>query len=130
MNTTTDLFGEMIYSYTRAQAIEDGELVDVSDMAKQSGFKISVAVTRAVPTVQKFTMYAKEAGPYVLATLETIQQHHANIDKLDARLAALDVKDDALLVKYGSDLGKKLAAAPAPQSGPQNAQRQTTTVKM
>ena len=48
MNATTDLFGEMIYSYTRAQAIEDGELVDVSDMAKQSGFKIPVAVTRAV----------------------------------------------------------------------------------
>lgn len=48
MNTTTDFFGEMIYGYTRSQAIEDGELVDVSDIAKQSGFKIPVAVTRAV----------------------------------------------------------------------------------
>ncbi|MCS5712781.1 hypothetical protein HT99x_015180 [Candidatus Berkiella aquae] len=48
MDTATDFFGEMIYAYSRAQAIEDGELVDVSDMAKRSGFKIPVAVTRAV----------------------------------------------------------------------------------
>lgn len=48
MKSATELFGEMIYSYTRAQAIEDGELVDVTDTAKQSGFSIPVAVTRAV----------------------------------------------------------------------------------
>ena len=34
--------------YTRAQAIADGFLVDVSDMAKEAGFKWPVAVTRAV----------------------------------------------------------------------------------
>jgi len=48
MNIETDLFGEVIFAYTRAQAIEDGELVDVSLMAKKSGFKIPVAVTRTV----------------------------------------------------------------------------------
>ena len=48
MDRTTDFFGGMIYAYSRAQAIEDGELVDVSDIAKRSGFKIPVAVTRAV----------------------------------------------------------------------------------
>lgn len=48
MSRATDLFGDVIYAYTRAQAIADGELVDVSAMAKQSGFKIPVAVT---PTV-------------------------------------------------------------------------------
>lgn len=48
MNTTIDLFGEVIYAYSRAQAIEDGELVDISSMAQQSCFKIPVAVTRAV----------------------------------------------------------------------------------
>jgi type I site-specific restriction endonuclease len=31
------IFGEVIYSYTRAQAIEDGVLVDVTDMAKEAG---------------------------------------------------------------------------------------------
>ena len=43
-----DIFGKAIYIYTRAQAIEDGELVDISKMAKESGFKIPVAVTRTV----------------------------------------------------------------------------------
>jgi len=43
-----DIFGEIIHSYTRDQAIEDGVLVDVSEMAKETGFKIPVAVTDAV----------------------------------------------------------------------------------
>ena len=34
--------------YTRGQAIEDGILVDVSDTAREAGFKIPVAVTRSV----------------------------------------------------------------------------------
>ena len=41
-------FGPVIDAYTRAQAIEDGILVDVSDTARQAGFKIPVAVTRSV----------------------------------------------------------------------------------
>lgn len=43
-----DLFGKPIYVYTRAQAIDDGELIDVSNTAKQTGFKLPVAMTRAV----------------------------------------------------------------------------------
>jgi len=39
---------EVIFSYTRRQAIEDGVLVDVSKVAKEAGFKIPVAVTSAV----------------------------------------------------------------------------------
>ncbi len=41
-------FGPVISVYTRAQAIADGILVDVSDTAREAGFKIPVAVTRAV----------------------------------------------------------------------------------
>ena len=41
-------FGDVIYSYTRAQALEDGVLVDVSAMAKEAGFKYPVAVTAAL----------------------------------------------------------------------------------
>lgn len=37
----------VIYSYTRAQAIADGELIDVTESAKHEGFKIPVAITRA-----------------------------------------------------------------------------------
>lgn len=43
-----DLFGEVISTYSRAQAIEDGVLVDASSMAKEAGFSIPVAVTAAL----------------------------------------------------------------------------------
>lgn len=43
----TDLFGEPISVYTRGRAIEDGILVDVSEMAKEAGFTWPVALTRA-----------------------------------------------------------------------------------
>lgn len=42
------LFGNVVYAYTRANAIADGELVDVSDIAKEAGFRLHVAVTRNV----------------------------------------------------------------------------------
>ncbi len=38
----------VIYSYTRAQAIEDGVLVDLTEWAKETGFRIPVACTAAV----------------------------------------------------------------------------------
>ena len=38
----------VIYSYTRAQAIEDGVLVDLTEWAKEAGFKIPVACTSTV----------------------------------------------------------------------------------
>ena len=34
---------EIIYAYTRAQAIEDGVLADVSEVAKEAGFRYPVA---------------------------------------------------------------------------------------
>lgn len=43
-----DFFGKPIFSYTRAQAINDGVLVDVSELAKEAGFTIPVAVTDTV----------------------------------------------------------------------------------
>lgn len=43
-----EVFGDVIYAYTRAQAIADGVLVDVSETAKEAGIKFPVAVTRAV----------------------------------------------------------------------------------
>ena len=39
---------EVISRYTRAQALEDGVLVDVSEVAREAGIKFPVAVTRAV----------------------------------------------------------------------------------
>ena len=39
---------ELVSSYSRAQAIEDGVLVDVSEWAREAGFRFPVAVTSAV----------------------------------------------------------------------------------
>lgn len=41
-------FGEVIFGYSRAQAISDGVLVDVSFMAGEAGFTVPVAMTSAV----------------------------------------------------------------------------------
>ena len=35
----------LVYAYTRAQALADGVLVDVTEEAKQFGYKVPVAVT-------------------------------------------------------------------------------------
>ena len=38
---------DLIFAYTRRQAIEDGVLVDVTDAAKEAGFSVPVALTCA-----------------------------------------------------------------------------------
>jgi len=43
-------YGPVLSTYTRAQAIADGELVDVTDTAREAGFRIPVAITRTVWT--------------------------------------------------------------------------------
>ncbi len=65
--TATDsVFGDVIYSYSRAQAIEDGVLVDVSETAREAGFKFPVALTAAAwaeaVTVPKGVRGQDEAG--------------------------------------------------------------------
>jgi hypothetical protein len=49
-DSLTNLFDEANYIsiYSRAHAIEDGFLIDVSTLAKESGFTVPVAVTAAV----------------------------------------------------------------------------------
>lgn len=38
---------DLIHSYSRAQAIADGELIDVTDIAREAGFTVPVAMSRA-----------------------------------------------------------------------------------
>lgn len=47
MNAMHETFGEVIHTYTRAHAIEDGNLIDVTETAAEAGFRIPVALTRA-----------------------------------------------------------------------------------
>jgi len=42
------VFGEVIYAYTRAQALADGVLVDASAPAREAGIRWPVAMTAAV----------------------------------------------------------------------------------
>ena len=41
-------FGEVVYSYTRAQAVADGVQVEVSKVAAEAGIKFPVFLTRTV----------------------------------------------------------------------------------
>jgi hypothetical protein len=47
-NQNQSLFGEVIYSYTRAQAVADGVQVDVSKVAAEAGIRFPVFLTRTV----------------------------------------------------------------------------------
>jgi hypothetical protein len=67
-NETTSLeafFGEPISVYTREQAIDDGVLVDVTDIARDAGFKLHTCVTRAVwEDCCAWTAEDEEQSPY------------------------------------------------------------------
>jgi hypothetical protein len=47
-NQNNSPFGDVIYSYTRAQAVADGVQVDVTKTAQEAGIKFPMFLTRAV----------------------------------------------------------------------------------
>lgn len=47
----TAFFPELIYAYTRRQALEDGVLVDVTEAAREAGFAWPLAMTAEVWTL-------------------------------------------------------------------------------
>jgi hypothetical protein len=48
MNDNSNPFGQVIFSYTRAQALADGFQVDVTKTAREAGIRFPVFLTRAV----------------------------------------------------------------------------------
>lgn len=64
--TNSSIFGPVVYRYTRAQAIEDGVLVDVSETAREAGIVFPTAVTTAVwdacVTVPESASWQSETG--------------------------------------------------------------------
>jgi hypothetical protein len=48
MNTNESPFGQVIYAYTRAQAVADGFQVEVTKTAQEAGIKFPVFLTRTV----------------------------------------------------------------------------------
>ena len=47
-DSTKEILGDVFYAYTRAQAIEDGVLIDVTETAREAGIKFPTALTSAV----------------------------------------------------------------------------------
>jgi hypothetical protein len=47
-NTSADFWGEPIHTYTRADALADGVLVDATETAREAGFRIPVALTQSI----------------------------------------------------------------------------------
>jgi len=47
-NNNESVFGEVVYSYTRAQAIADGFQVEVTEAAREAGICFPVFLTRSV----------------------------------------------------------------------------------
>jgi hypothetical protein len=48
MNDNSNPFGQVIYSYTRAQAVADGFQVEVTETAQEAGIRFPVFLTRTV----------------------------------------------------------------------------------
>lgn len=44
----SDLYGDAIHTYSRAQAISDGALIDATDAARACGYRWPVAITASV----------------------------------------------------------------------------------
>ena len=44
----SEIFGDLVYAYSRADAIRDGVLIDVSERAKRAGIRYPTACTTAV----------------------------------------------------------------------------------
>ena len=94
-------FGPTVFTYTRAQAIQDGVLVDVSETAREAGFSIPVAVTRAVwerliALPQGYSGYQDEKGR--LWDLIWMASHAArrnrNTDRVTMCVHVRDIRKD------------------------------------
>ena len=46
-DSMTELFGEVVSTYSRARALDDGVLIDAGPMAREAGFRWPVSITAA-----------------------------------------------------------------------------------
>src|SRR4051812_10921002 len=108
MNTPHDQspFGEIIYAYTRAQAIADGVQVEVTKTAQEAGIKFPVFLTRAVydayVTIPPNVTGQDEAGrlwDIVWMLRFAISRAHGQTDRLPVALYVRNDNRAAKLVK-------------------------------
>jgi hypothetical protein len=114
MNTNQNQspFGEVIYSYTRAQAVADGVQVDVSKIAAEAGIRFPVFLTRTVfdsfVTVPPNVTGQDEAGrlwDIVWMTRFAIIRARPGVDRLPVALYVRNDNRAARLIKLIATCG-------------------------
>ena len=111
-NQSESPFGEIIYAYTRAQAIADGVQVDVSTTAKEAGIKFPVYLTRgvfdayiAVPPNVSGQDEAGRLWDVVWMLRYAIQRSRPGIDRIPVALYVRNDNRAAKLVKLIATCG-------------------------
>ncbi len=105
-------FGEIIYAYTRKQALADGVQVDVSTTAREAGIRFPVFITRtafdAYVTVPPNVTGQDEAGrlwDIVWMLRFAIQRSRPGCDRLPVALYVRNDNRAARLVKLTASCG-------------------------
>jgi hypothetical protein len=111
-NQNESPFGEIIYSYTRKQAIADGFQVEVTKTAQEAGIKFPMFLTRAVfdnyVTVPEGVTGQDEAGrlwDVVWMTRFAILRARPGIDRVPVALYVRNDNRAARLVKLNATCG-------------------------
>lgn len=116
-----DPFGPVIYSYTRADAIADGQQVDVSTTAQEAGIRFPFYITRAVfdayVTVPPDVSGQDEAGrlwDLVWMTRFAIIRARPGVSRLPVALYVRNDNQRSRLVKLVAVCGPRDFDDPAP----------------
>jgi hypothetical protein len=114
-------FGEVIYAYTRAQAIADGVQVEVSKLATEAGIRFPVFLTRGVydqfVTVPEGVTGQDETGRLwdILTMLKfAIRRSRAGVDRIPVALYVRNDNRAAKLIKLIATCGALDMADPQP----------------
>jgi hypothetical protein len=114
-------FGDVIYAYTRAQAVADGVQVEVTKTAQEAGIKFPMFLTRAVfdayVAVPPNVTGQDEAGrlwDIVWMTRFAIMRSHGHTDRLPVALYVRNDNHAARLVKLIATCGPLDIDDPAP----------------
>jgi hypothetical protein len=121
INQNESPFGEVIYTYTRAQAIADGGQVEVSTIAAEAGIKFPMFLTRAVfenyVAVPAGVTGQDEAGrlwDLIWMTRHAIQRSRPGVDRLPVALYVRNDDRTARLVKLIAVCGPRDIDDPQP----------------
>ena len=110
-NDHDDAEEHIIISYTRKQALEDGEQIDVTELAREAGFRIPVFMTRGVwhhyVQVPEGVRHQDEAGRLwdIVKMLYFAIRHFKKMDERSPRM------EFSLLVRNRNDCSHQVTLA-------------------